>query len=403
MPKQNKTSSLFVGFAKNDVTPSKQTGVHLAGFDFERLSTGIRDPLSVRALSFEKNGRELNLAVVDLIGFPLDEVNRVRRLLPEEAAKNTIIAATHVHSGPDALGFWGKGVFGLLPVTSGLEREYLDEAAPKIASAIEAARNNRRPASLALYKASLPYPGVIENIREPGNFDRALSVVAAKESGSGKMIAALMHFGCHPETLWNDNKRVSSDFVGPLCEELSSELKAFAMFANGALGGMVTPDISMKAKLPEREEFLNRVVKSLKESVYAALAAEGTPLEGEISSKRSRVALVNSNWRFKLLNKIGVFARETSDISLLNTEITLANLCGLPLVGLPGEPLPAVGYEVKSRLGDPDALVLGLANDELGYILPKGHFRSRLYKYEQTMSVGPNMAPQLMAALESLK
>ena len=81
------------------------------------------------------------------------------------------------------------------------------------------------------------------------------------------------------------------------------------------------------------------------------------------------------------------------------------------LAHVPGELLPKLGLQLKQAMRSCGASVtgiLGLANDELGYILPDEDY---IYPqnpldpgehYEETMSTGPNAGSQLMTALESI-
>jgi hypothetical protein len=41
----------------------------------------------------------------------------------------------------------------------------------------------------------------------------------------------------------------------------------------------------------------------------------------------------------------------------------------------------------------PYKFVFGLANDELGYIIPEEDFSDELYNYERSMSVGSQIGP----------
>jgi hypothetical protein len=60
------------------------------------------------------------------------------------------------------------------------------------------------------------------------------------------------------------------------------------------------------------------------------------------------------------------------------------------------------------QAGAGTAGVIGLANDELGYILPKGDFRYPInpfkpsHHYEETMSVGREIGPLVVEAIQSL-
>ena len=73
--------------------------------------------------------------------------------------------------------------------------------------------------------------------------------------------------------------------------------------------------------------------------------------------------------------------------------------------------LPKLGLRLKRDMtaaGARYAGVIGLANDELGYILPVEDFRYPLNPfwpgkhYEETNSIGKEIAPQVMESLRSL-
>jgi len=78
---------------------------------------------------------------------------------------------------------------------------------------------------------------------------------------------------------------------------------------------------------------------------------------------------------------------------------------------VPGELLPKLGLVLKTdmiKAGAKIAGVIGLANDELGYILPGEDFKypfnpfSPGKHYEETNSVGKEIGPRVIEAVRSL-
>ena len=78
---------------------------------------------------------------------------------------------------------------------------------------------------------------------------------------------------------------------------------------------------------------------------------------------------------------------------------------------VPGELLPKLGLAIKDKLRAAGAQVtgiIGLANDELGYILPKEDYRYPFNPlnpkdhYEETMSISKEIGPKLMEAVDEL-
>jgi hypothetical protein len=56
---------------------------------------------------------------------------------------------------------------------------------------------------------------------------------------------------------------------------------------------------------------------------------------------------------------------------------------------------------IRKICGHP-AMILGLANDELGYLFPSYDFDLALYDYERTLSVGKYAADRLLRWIEDL-
>ncbi len=100
------------------------------------------------------------------------------------------------------------------------------------------------------------------------------------------------------------------------------------------------------------------------------------------------------------------------------TVLTEANLLHLKCEGgdvllatVPGELLPKLGLALKAQLRDAGAktaAILGLANDELGYILPAEDFVfpdnpfEPEAHYEETMSVSVDAGPILMSEVTKM-
>ena len=107
----------------------------------------------------------------------------------------------------------------------------------------------------------------------------------------------------------------------------------------------------------------------------------------------------------------GLLVDNRNEHGELVTEVNLLQIDSCWLATVPGELLPKLGLQIKAELkqaGAEMAVVIGLANDEIGYILPQDDY---IYPdnpfepgehYEETMSVGPEAAARLIAALRYL-
>ena len=396
-------ASFSAGAAAREINPPQAQGVYLAGFAAERRCTSVRDPLWARALVLSDGQRPFVIVCLDLIGLSLARTRRIRAKLSDRYADSIMLVCTHNHQSPDTLGLWGRSLFDLLPYRSGLDLAYMESLEDTILDAVQSACAEARPAEL--FVASGEFDRArrwVHNERDPLLDDR-LRVMHLCEPG-GQAIASLVQHACHPETLWEDNTRMSADFCAVCCRILEANLGGVGLYANGALGAMVTAAVEHRAGAQEREHFVEGIGSGLGRAATRLIRRSlADPVDHP--SIRSGVAQVRlpaeDNPLFGLMHAVGVV--EARDLSAgLLTEVSLAQVGPAWLVGLPGEPAPALGLEILARLPGQPQFLFGLCNDELGYLLPPEFFHDARYAYERSMSPGPQAATMLSLALERL-
>jgi hypothetical protein len=390
-----------IGYAQDVITPSLDKPVFLAGFGNNRRAETIHDDLYVRALTIQTEQTTLVLVALDLIGFFHPDVQDIIRRV-QTSLKNLevsiVIASTHTHHGPDTMGLWGSD-----DKTRGVDEEYLAAIKNKIVDAILASLSDLKPASVKW--TSVHAAGLAKNARNPEIVDDELTLLQFTAADSTPLIT-IMNFPCHPEVLWEHNPNISSDYVGYLRDEVEKQTGAPCIFFAGALGGMMTPDV--KDHSFEEAEFMG---KKLAEVGLKALSSVSSEQVSVISLEKKGLAAKLTNplymvafWR-KLLPDI------RNKKGQIETEVNLIRIGGLWLATVPGELLPKLGLRVKAQLleaGAGVAGVVGLANDEVGYILPAEDFKYpwNPFKpgahYEETNSIGREVAPKVMEALSEL-
>lgn len=385
-----------LGYAQTIITPALEKPVYLAGFGNNRRAETIHDDLFARALAMQTDQTTLVLVALDLIGFfrpdVYDVIERVKT-----AGVSVLIASTHTHHGPDTMGLWGPD-----DKTCGVDAEYMSAIKEKIAATILASLSDLQPASAKW--TSVHVPGLAKNARNPEIVDDELTL-AQFVNEEGKPLATLFNFPCHPEVLWEHNPHITADYPGVLRKEVEKQTGAPCIFFSGALGGMMTPDV--KDHSFEEAEFMGR-----------KLAHAGLEALSKVESQRSNVSVERREIRAKLTNilyKIAFGRKLLPDTrdkhGFIHTEVNLIKIGGLWLAAVPGEMLPRLGLQLKAWMkeaGAGVAGVIGLANDELGYILPEEDFKYpwnpfRPGKhYEETNSIGKGIAPSVMDGLKSL-
>lgn len=397
--------TLKVGYSQDIITPSLDRPVFLAGFGQNRRAQTIHDDLFVRALALQTEQGTLVLCALDLIGFfrayAREVAQRVHADLPQalkEVVPSIIIASIHPHHGPDTMGLWGPD-----DRTSGVDQDYLAELKGKIKATILASLTVLRPAGLKT--ASTHVPGLAKNARNPDILDDELTL-AQFVGEQGQPLASLYNFPCHPEVLWEHNVHITSDYPGYLCRAVERETRAPCIFFSGALGGMMTPDV----KDHSFEEAENMGERLALEGLRALADAALDPLPAMyIDHKEVKIKVTNILFKLALRRKLIPEVRDRE--GYITTEVNRIKIGDLWLATVPGEMLPKLGLALKAQLrqaGAGVAGVIGLANDELGYILPREDFRYPLNPlkpgkhYEETMSVSKDIGPQIMRAINDL-
>jgi hypothetical protein len=391
--------ALQIGYAQKVITPTLEHPVYLAGFDQNRRAVSVHDDLYVRAMALKvDDGEPVVLAAVDLIGLPryycLEIARRVFDVVP-----HLVIACTHTHHGPDTLGLWGPNWS-----TTGVDPVYMEFLKDASVQTVLAAANRLWPAALRI--ASVQVPGVVKNTRNPEIVDQELTCWQFVSLKNQKPYLTAVVFPCHPEVLGEQNSTITADYPATLCNEVQVATGAPCMFFPGALGGMLTPDV--------RSRFFSDAARIGRTVALAALAAlqNTSPLpDVDLTFLQKIFKIPMTNPLFSAAMRVSLIPKVlTPDKSVL-TETNLIQIGPLWMITVPGELFPQLGFEIKDWLrthGAEVASVIGLANDELGYILPAEEFKypSNPFQpadhYEETMSVSAQAGPNLMQAVRKL-
>ncbi len=392
--------SLRIGFARQTITPSPERTVYLAGFGQNRPARSVHDDLWACALALEVGSQRVVLAALDLIGLPRMHVLEIEERLAERApGTGLLLACTHNHDGPDTIGLWGPDTS-----TPGTDPQYLAWLKERVLETLRTALEGLRPARMRA--AATRVPGVARNARDPDIVDDELTALQFLHPERGDVLATMMVFPCHPEVMGEHNQAISADYPGFLRRHVEDMTGAPCIFFVGALGGMMTPDTD-EHTFAEAE----RLGKAVAEAGLRALSAGRDVPPVPLTHRRREVSVPMTNPLFHMAMAAGLLPSAPLSDGQVVTEVNLLRIGPVWLAGVPGELLPGPGLEIKAflrRAGAEVAGVIGLVNDEVGYILPQEGF---VYPddpfqpgshYEETMSLGPETAPRLLAALREM-
>ena len=426
------------GFGSAEIAlPENDLPLWIAGYHNGWEITEVRDLCRVSALWLDAGGRGVLLLSVDCVGLGSDTVSRIRdRISPllegESAAVHVI--ATHDHAGPDTLGLWGP------TAEDGKNPGYMDNLLSACALAARDALGSRKEGRL--FRSDVKTEDMLRDSREPIVWDEVLHILRFQPDDSSPGIR-LFSYGAHAESLRGANTRLSRDYPGVLCDLVRERTGDDALFLPGAVGGLVMTreffsPFDAEANLLETGERLAGYALSVREEdereLPPSLSDEGISFS---------VPLDNTVFLYyKFLGILGNEAVRSDDSGIagetgygLYSSLSVLRLGDTALLLLPGEIFPELVFgggrenpsnpgaenpeplgEIMARHGLSDFFTVGLADDELGYIVTPDDFltdpdapwlrgaepEDGSRHYEETNSVGVRCAGILAENLEKL-
>ena len=419
--------------------------VWIAGFGNNRPANGIHDDTWARTMVIDNGQTRIAIVVLDAIGLMNDNIIDIRNMIPKEAGITyAIVASTHTHEGPDLLGLWGPSFY-----KSGIDPEYMKFVKSQAVKSIVTAVGNLRPARLEVSEDLRSAIPLVKDTRKPEVFDSGLRLIKAVDKENGNTLGSLVAWGDHPETLWSDNLLITSDFPHYVRQGVEkgvfnkdSLMKAgiggVTVYINGAVGGLMTTHPSLAVKDPfTGQEF--------KEPTFAKAEAQGKNLSlfslnamdkpseiidsAGISLIVRTISLPIENTLFRLATFVGVLDRGMTGWMKIRSEVSAFNIGPISFVTMPGEIYPELlnggvesppegDYKIKpvevpairDMMKGKYKFVFGLANDEIGYIVPKSQWDEEppftygrtSQPYGEVNSMGPETAPLLHQNLKEI-
>ncbi|MCS7300569.1 MAG: neutral/alkaline non-lysosomal ceramidase N-terminal domain-containing protein, partial [Fimbriimonadales bacterium] len=289
---------LQAGAAANKITPSKQ--VFLAGYAPNRPNTGgVHDDIWARAVVVQAGQERLAIVVCDLLGLLRDDVQKIRQRVKSVPPNRVMVLCTHVHSAPDTIGLWGPS-----PAQSGRDEAYMNFVIETVAKTVDEAASRLQPATVGFAKTTVE--GVAYNYRIEKILDTEAAVMQFRNKADGKVIATLTNFACHPEVLNND--QLTADFCHWYYQTVENKVGGVAIFANGALGGMISPAPNPDPNIPKGRDWAraerygttiaNRALEAIEKATFTDAV--------QIEHKESTYTVPLENERFRLALQAGV-------------------------------------------------------------------------------------------------
>jgi hypothetical protein len=243
---QSVDTGVEAGVARRDVTPP--LGTPLIGTLREGPSGTVDQALTVTALVLRSGSTTLVLLACDAVIITPAEATAIRERVGQRLdvpIANVALNVSHSHATPTPPGF-GEYDDPASTEYRALER-YHELLAGGVADAAEAAAAQLRPARIGWgtgeariavnRREQLPDGTMVLGENADGVTDPTVGVLRVDDL-SGRPLAVVVHYACHPDVLGPKTDLVSPDFVGSARETVESLTGATALFLQGAAGDL---------------------------------------------------------------------------------------------------------------------------------------------------------------------
>jgi neutral ceramidase len=322
---------------------------------------GVLDPVVARALVLESAATRVVWIAADLIAVDQRFTARIKRGLAEAGvrAATLLLSASHTHSGPGA--FLDSAVLAAVSVDRE-DPEVRDALVGAIVEAVRRAEASKSAAHIGIFAA--PGPALTTGrLGQP--VDQTLGILKIV-TPARVPIAVLWNYAIHGTMLGPRNLKLSGDVMGLAAHRIERELRAPALFVNGAVG-----DVS-----PARHG-LAEAEKASGELAAAVLAGwSSTPTTPRAPLRTATMTLTMHEPRLSLRNCVARWLPPGLALPLgrafpPQTELVAVAVGRTAWVTIPGELQSVLGESVKLDAASAweRVLVAGLSNDYLGYFL----------------------------------
>lgn len=394
--------------------------LYIAGYRNGYETTGVLDEQQARAVWLSDGETATVLIAVDCVALGSDTVGEIRCRLANFCRETDCVCvnvvATHTHAGVDTLGLWGP--MGL----DGKNSAFMETVISGAVQAAAEAYANRCTGTLAY--SMIPTEGLQEDSRNPQIYDTNLYQLRFTPDDPANNGIRLVSFAAHAEAMRSRNPLISRDYPGVMCDYIQGKTGEDVLYVPGAIGGLIMTPVLTDTPLFDAAE--NSRVTGERLANYALAETEWQVLEPHLQTSRIGFEVQMDNTLFMYYKFLGILqnpVRRTMDGRyLLSSELMLLRIGNVTLALLPGEVFPELVFgteeeedpvglaEIAASHGVENLVVVGLANDELGYVVPPSDFvldeklpfvrEAEGDHYEETNSVGIHGASVLAKAFE---
>lgn len=420
-----------IGVARMDITPP--IGIHARcwGAAKHDVPTGVHRPLTLTTITFERHRLDTPLVLMsaDLMSWRSRDAEAavIGKILEESRLprENLMFCLTHTHAAPS------------------VRREDADKPGGALIEAyqqqlVRTSLGSIREAQVSKCNATLTWaygrcdlaanrdfaePGgsrVLCGFNPEGQADDTLLVGRICDD-TGKIVATIVNYACHPTTLAWENTLLSPDFVGAMREGVETHAGSPCLFLQGVSGELAPAEqyVGDPSVADRHGRRLGFAVLSTLEGMappgtqlkYQGVMESGAPLamwrpekvpaSTTLSAKTRDVELplkpmpsareLEEHWRAcddpvlkeRLWRKLGV-RRVVGDGETSPMPLFVWRLGDACLVGQPNEAYSQFQIELRRAFPDRAIAVMNLVNGSAGYLPPSEMYDRDCYQVTQS-------------------
>lgn len=422
---KKKKGTMKAGLASVDITPT--SSLPIGGNPREdNWANGIHDRLRANIIVLKKGSTRLSLIGLDLLGILRKDCEKIKNTIVDEIGierENILISATHTHSGPNVVKLFLQNSKEVEAID-----QYRNNLVERVVRGVKIANDGLFECQIGWGKGKEPRfsfnrrvftkDGSLKMVFE--DFDREnlarlagvaghpdLNVLTIRDKNE-QLRGLFVNYTTHLTTLCGEGLLYSRDFVNYFTESLQEEYgkDLVVCYTTGAQGNMVPSDPRnnfvtgfseskrVGRKLGETTKVVINRIQKLEGSFDSITREIELPLR-KISSERIQKAK-------NVLKKSGqsrrehgldpqVEARELLKVARIprdyeNTVIQAISIGNRIFLGLPGEVFLELGLEIVNNFQDRKIVLIGLANDYIGYIPTSEAFNQGGYEVKTARS-----------------
>jgi neutral ceramidase len=402
------------GAAQVDITP--KNGTPMAGYYKFRAVSGVLDPIFVKTIVVEQDGRHAAMVVLDLAGTTRPIVEAARKAVQEQCGiegDHVMISATHTHTGPQLAR--GSLMDDLTKANSPPGLEYMNALSGLIAQSVKEAKSKLtavQPSAAAGKAEGISFnrrvlrDGVTQAIWQPqkinpaterpaGPIDPEVGVLVFQ--ADGKPVASYLNFAMHPTSV-GGGLSISADYPGVFTRLVRERHGPgmVALFANGCCGNINHGDyithqrrstLQLGTALADAATAAWPDLKPLT-SFAPRVRSEQVTLQRrkfsdtEIARARDIAArmMTQSLGTVPMAEAVCILETETKkDVPLVVEVQCICFSDDLAIISLPGEIFVELGLAIKKASPFKHTLIAELANGSMGYVpnreaYPQGNY-----------------------------